>query len=209
MAGVFDVRGEPSHGVSRPLYKTSPISSSSPGASRHVRDRDQSLERLAEDPRDAERDPYWSGCERRPESVSGESAGSETAEAFWDGALAAAARDERIVLGAWDGEVLVGTVTLLLDCPPNQPHRAEIAKLMTRLSHRGRGVAAALMRAAESRAVERARTLLVLDTATEGGASGLYEKLGFVLAGTIPDYALKPHGGLTGTMVLEADRREP
>ena len=125
----------------------------------------------------------------------------ETADAFWEDALAAAARDERIVLGAWDGEVLAGTVTLLLDCPPNQPHRAEIAKLMTRLSHRGRGVAATLMRAAERRAVERSRTLLVLDTATEGGASGLYEKLGFVLAGTIPDYALKPHGGLTGTMV--------
>ena len=125
----------------------------------------------------------------------------ETARAFWDDALSAAARDERIVLGAWDGEGLVGTVTLLLDCPPNQPHRAEIAKLMTRLSHRGRGVAAALMRAAESSAVERARTLLVLDTATEGGASGLYEKLGFVFAGEIPDYALKPHGGLTGTMI--------
>jgi ribosomal protein S18 acetylase RimI-like enzyme len=126
---------------------------------------------------------------------------AETARAFWDDALAAAARDERIVLGAWDGDVLAGTVTLLLDCPPNQPHRAEIAKLMTRLSHRGRGVAAALMRAAESRAVELARTLLVLDTATDGGASGLYEKLGFVFAGEIPDYALKPHGGLTGTRI--------
>jgi ribosomal protein S18 acetylase RimI-like enzyme len=125
----------------------------------------------------------------------------ERARAFWDDALAAAARDERIVLGAWDGEVLAGTVTLLLDCPPNQPHRAEIAKLVTRLSHRGRGVAAALMRAAEDLAVERERTLLVLDTATEGGASGLYERLGFVLAGEIPDYALKPHGGLTGTMI--------
>ncbi len=125
----------------------------------------------------------------------------ETARAFWDDALAAAARDERIVLGAWDDEILAGTVTLLLDCPPNQPHRAEIAKLMTRPSYRGRGVAAALMRAAESKAVERARTLLVLDTAVEGGASELYEKLGFVLAGTIPDYALKPHGGLTGTMI--------
>jgi ribosomal protein S18 acetylase RimI-like enzyme len=125
----------------------------------------------------------------------------ETAAAFWDGALAAAARDERVVLGAWDGEVLAGTVTLLLDCPPNQPHRAEISKLMTRLSHRGRGVAAALMRAAEGLAVERARTLLVLDTATEGGASGLYEGLGFTLAGEIPDYALKPHGGLSGTLI--------
>ena len=57
------------------------------------------------------------------------------------------------------------------------------------------------MRAAESRAGERARTLLVLDTAVEGGASKLYEKLGFVHAGTIPDYALKPHGGLTGTRI--------
>lgn len=123
------------------------------------------------------------------------------ATAFWRGALAAAGRGDRIVLGAWDGEILAGTVTLLLDCPPNQPHRAEIAKLMTALSHRGRGVAAALMRAAEALAVERGRTLLVLDTAAEGGAAGLYEGLGYVLAGVIPDYALKPHGGLTGTMI--------
>jgi ribosomal protein S18 acetylase RimI-like enzyme len=123
------------------------------------------------------------------------------ARAFWDDALAAAGRGERIVLGAWDGEVLAGTVTLLLDCPPNQPHRAEIAKMMTRTSHRGRGFASALMREAEALAVKRARTLLVLDTAVEDGASGLYEKQGFVLAGTIPDYALKPHGGLTGTKV--------
>ena len=125
----------------------------------------------------------------------------EAARAFWDGALAAAGRGERVVLGAWDGEVLAGTATLLLDCPPNQPHRAEIAKLMTRVSHRGRGVAAALMRKAEALAVQRGRTLLVLGTATEGGASGLYEGLGYVLAGTIPDYAFKPHGGLTGTMI--------
>ena len=92
-------------------------------------------------------------------------------------------------------------MTLLLNCPPNQPHRAEIAKLMTRLSHRRRGVAAALMEAAERSAVERARTLLTLDTAVEDGASKLYEGLGFTLAGVIPDYALKPHGGLTGTMI--------
>ena len=125
----------------------------------------------------------------------------ETATAFWDNALAAAARNERVVLGAWSGEDLVGTVTLLLDCPPNQPHRAEIAKLMTRLDWRGRGVATVLMQAAEALAVERGRTLLTLDTATEGGASGLYERLGFTLAGVIPDYALKPHGGLTGTLI--------
>jgi ribosomal protein S18 acetylase RimI-like enzyme len=89
----------------------------------------------------------------------------------------------------------------LLQLPPNQPHRAEIAKMMTRISHRGQGVAKALMRAAESMAAERGRTLLVLDTAVEDGASGLYERLGFKLSGVIPDYALKPHGGLTGTMI--------
>lgn len=121
------------------------------------------------------------------------------ADAFWDGSLAAAARGERVILGAWDGETLAGTVTLLLDLPPNQPHRGEIAKMMTRVSHRGRGVAKALMVELERIAVERGRTLLTLDTATDEGAGGLYQKLGFIYAGTLPEYALKPHGGLTGT----------
>jgi ribosomal protein S18 acetylase RimI-like enzyme len=125
----------------------------------------------------------------------------EAAFAFWRGSLAAAGRGERIILGGFDGDELIGTVTLLLDLPPNQPHRAEIAKMMTRVSHRGRGVATALMRAAERLAAERGRTLLVLDTAVEDGASRLYEALGFSLTGVIPDYALKPHGGLTGTMI--------
>ena len=125
----------------------------------------------------------------------------EAADAFWDNALAAAGRDERIILGAWDGDLLVGTVTLLLDCPPNQPHRAEIAQMMTRLGYRGRGIATSLMRTAEQLAVQRNRMLLVLDTATDGGAAGLYEKLGFTLAGEIPDYAFKPLGGLSGTLL--------
>ena len=123
------------------------------------------------------------------------------AEAFWEKSLRAAARGERVVLGAWDGAALIGTVTLLLDFPPNQPHRAEIAKLMTSVDQRGKGVATRLMQAAERLAGEKGRTLLVLDTAAEEGASGLYEKLGFTLTGEIPDYALKPHGGLTGTLI--------
>ena len=80
----------------------------------------------------------------------------QVAAAFWDQALAASARGERIVFGAWDGEVLAGTVTLLLDCPPNQPHRAEIAKLMTRQSHRGRGSVARNLRGAIGAAAWRA-----------------------------------------------------
>ncbi|MBB6242926.1 GNAT family N-acetyltransferase [Rhodanobacter sp. MP1X3] len=125
----------------------------------------------------------------------------ETAKAFWNDSLAVAAIGKRVVLGAWDGEMIVGTVTVLLDCPPNQPHRAEIAKLMTRLSHRGQGIAVALMHAAEAMAIQNHRNLLVLDTAVDGGASALYDGLGFTLAGVIPDYALKPHGGLTGTKI--------
>ncbi|PBB95414.1 GNAT family N-acetyltransferase [Mesorhizobium sp. WSM3862] len=133
----------------------------------------------------------------------------DAAHEFWRKSLAAAARGERALLGAWDGEALVGTVTLLLDCPPNQPHRAEIAKLMTRLDSRGKGIATSLMRAAEELAVKKGRTLLVLDTASEEGAADLYERLGFSLTGEIPNYALKPHGGLTGTLIYWKRIGEP
>lgn len=123
------------------------------------------------------------------------------AEDFWSGALASAARGERTVLGAWEGPLLLGTVTLLHKLPPNQPHRAEIAKMMTLPPARGRGVATALLQAAEALAVQRGKSLLVLDTAADGGASALYERLGYARCGEIPDYALKPHGGLTSTLL--------
>jgi ribosomal protein S18 acetylase RimI-like enzyme len=125
----------------------------------------------------------------------------DAAREFWERSLAAADRGERIVLGARVDGLLAGTVTLLIDFPPNQLHRGEIAKLMTRFSHRGRGIAAALVREAERLAVAHGRTLLVLDTATDGGASGLYEGLGFTLSGEIPDFALTPYGLLTGTRI--------
>ena len=123
------------------------------------------------------------------------------AAAFWTRSLMAADRGERVVFGAFEGEELVSTLTLHLDCPPNQPHRAEFAKMMTRPTHRGRGLASALIRAAEAEATARGRRLVVLDTASDEGAAGLYERHGFKLAGEIPDYALKPHGGLTGTLL--------
>jgi len=133
----------------------------------------------------------------------------EAADAFWRHSLASAERGERIVFGAFDGEYLVGTVTLLLGLPPNQPHRAEIAKMMTRISHRGRGIATALLHAAERAAIERGRWLMVLDTAVDEGASGLYERVGFNLSGIIPDYAFRPHGGLTGTMIYWKRLQQP
>lgn len=121
------------------------------------------------------------------------------AEAFWQRSLDAAGRGERVVLGAFDGSALAGTLTLLLDAPPNQPHRGELAKMMTRHSHRGRGIATALLVEAERLALQQGRWLLTLDTASEGGAAPLYRKLGYTYAGTLPDYALKPQGGLVGT----------
>jgi GNAT superfamily N-acetyltransferase len=124
----------------------------------------------------------------------------QAAEAFWDDSLASADRGERIVLGAFDDDELVGTLTLILKLSQNQPHRAELAKMMTRISHRHRGIATRLLQEAERMALEKGRWLLVLDTAEDGGAAGLYESVGFTLAGIIPDYAYKPHGGLNGTM---------
>ncbi len=123
------------------------------------------------------------------------------AQQFWEGALHAASLGERIILVALEGAQLVGTVTLLLNCPPNQPHRAEIAKLMTRAERRGRGIGRALVEEAEKRAVQLGRFLITLDTASEQGAAGFYEKLGYQRAGEIPYYAYKPHGGLTGTIL--------
>lgn len=125
----------------------------------------------------------------------------QDAASFWTQSLLAAGRGERIVLGARLDGALAATVTLGLATPPNQPHRADIAKMMTRVAYRGRGLATALMVEAERLASERGRWLLTLDTAEEEGASGFYEALGYSRAGLIPEYALKPHGGLTGTIL--------
>ena len=123
----------------------------------------------------------------------------EDAIGFWRDSLAAAERGERIVFGACEEGKVVATVTLITRLPPNQPHRAEIAKMMTAPAHRGRGLARALLDAAEVEARALGKTHLLLDTASDEGASGLYEKAGFQFAGEIPEFALKPHGGLTGT----------
>lgn len=122
----------------------------------------------------------------------------DKARAFWERSFA---DPGKTVFGAWIGEELVGTVTLVTGLPENQPHRAEIAKMMVRVAQRGRGIASALLQAAEAAARAAGRTHLMLDTATDGGAAGLYERQGFRYVGEVPDYALKPHGGLTGTRI--------
>ena len=120
------------------------------------------------------------------------------AVAFWRGVADSAARGERVLLVAEDDEGIVGTVQLVLQQPENQPHRADVAKMLVHRRARRRGVGALLMQAAEDAARAHGRTLLVLDTASQE-AERLYERAGWTRLGVIPGYALLPRGGLCDT----------
>ena len=124
----------------------------------------------------------------------------ERADAFWQRVAAGVAAGERALLVAEDDAgIIVGTVQLVLDQPENQPHRADIAKMLVLRRARRQGIAERLMRAAEEVAREAGKTLLVLDTVTGGDAERLYARLGWQRVGVIPDYALWPQGGLCAT----------
>lgn len=129
----------------------------------------------------------------------------ERAMAFWNKVAAGAAAGERVVLVAEDSEGICGTVQLILDLPENQPHRADVAKMLVHRRARRRGLGEALMRAAEVEAKKRARTLLVLDAVTGGDAARLYEKLGWIKVGDVPRFALMPDGAECGTTYYYRD----
>lgn len=118
--------------------------------------------------------------------------------AFWQGVGAGVARGERALFVAEDESGIVGTVQLVLEQPENQPHRADLSKMLVRRSARRRGLGEALMRAAESAARECGKSLLVLDTAS-ADAERLYARLGWQRCGSVPGFALLPHGGLCAT----------
>jgi len=124
------------------------------------------------------------------------------AEAFFSRAAREAAAGRRVVFGAWDGDALVGTVQLLLDTPPNQPHRGEIAKMLVLRKARRRGFGRSLMLAAEAEAKARGRTLLTFDTMAGSAAEKLYLGLGYRRVGEIPDYALWPDGSGPGATAI-------
>ena len=116
----------------------------------------------------------------------------EQARGVFEDFAAEVERGRRLILAAFaDGEV-VGTVQVILALPPNQPHRAEIAKLLVHRSARRRGIAELLMDHAEAEARAEGKTLLVLDTVTGDSAERLYERLGWTRVGVIPSYALYP-----------------
>ncbi|CDY77646.1 GCN5-related N-acetyltransferase [Caballeronia glathei] len=124
----------------------------------------------------------------------------EKAVAFWRGVAEGVARGERALVIAEDGEGrIVGTVQMVLSQPDNQPHRADIAKMLVHRRARRRGIAQRLMNAIDEIAREEGKTVLVLDTVTGGDAERLYERTGWQRAGVVPKYALMPDGAFCAT----------
>ncbi|WP_250455294.1 GNAT family N-acetyltransferase [Caballeronia sp. ATUFL_M2_KS44] len=132
----------------------------------------------------------------------------ETAVQFWADVARSVMRDERTVLVAEDakGRVL-GTVQLIIAQPENQPHRADVAKMLVRRDARRRGIAARLMQAVDESARSAGKSVLVLDTVTGGDAERLYHRAGWERVGSVPNYALMPDGTSCGTTFFHKQLR--
>ncbi len=119
----------------------------------------------------------------------------ERAQAFWRRVAQGVAAGERLLFVAEDDAGRIcGSLSLVVDLPDNQPHRADVSKMLVHRRARRQGLAERLLRTLEARARELGRTTLVLDTVTGSDASRLYERLGWQRAGDIPAYALMPDG---------------
>jgi GNAT superfamily N-acetyltransferase len=129
----------------------------------------------------------------------------DRAVAFWRRVAQGVAAGERALLIAEDAQGLCGTAQLVFDLPENQPHRADLSKMLVHRRVRRQGLASALLRAAEATARDCGKTLLVLDAVTGGDAERLYERMGWQRVGAIPGYALFPQGGLCSTTVFYRD----
>ncbi|GAB2185151.1 N-acetyltransferase family protein [Roseibium sp. LAB1] len=131
----------------------------------------------------------------------------EKAEAFWAGKLPAIESGEAFLLAARQGSEIAGVVMLVKAGADNQPHRADVAKLMVHPDHRRKGLARKLMTAIDGLAMSVNRWMLVLDTVTGDRAEKLYPTCGYQKAGVIPDYAYNSHGHLDATTVFYKDLR--
>jgi len=123
---------------------------------------------------------------------------------YWRRVGAELAGGNKVLLAARDrAGRLIGSGQLALEPRSNGRHRAEVQKLLVLAAQRGRGAGTALMQALEAAARARGRTLLFLDT-SEGasGAAGLYQRLGYLHCGGIPDYAMDPDGTLKPNVIF-------
>ena len=122
------------------------------------------------------------------------------AQDFWRGVADGVARGDRALLVAEDeAHGIIGTVQVVFAQPENQPHRADIAKMLVHRRARRCGVGGLLMQAGEAVALAAGKTVLVLDTATGSDAERLYQRMGWNRVGEVPDYALWPDGRLCST----------
>lgn len=118
----------------------------------------------------------------------------ERALAFWRGVAEGVNAGKRAILVAEDEQGICGTVQLVFDLPDNQPHRADLVKMLVHRRARRKGLAAALLTAAETTARDCGKTVLVLDAVTDGDAARLYARMGWVRVGDVPNFALMPDG---------------
>jgi GNAT superfamily N-acetyltransferase len=124
----------------------------------------------------------------------------DKALAFWRKVIDGVARGERVLLVACDAAAgIVGTVQLLLAMPDNQPHRADVAKMLVHRRARRQGVARQLLAALDAQARVEGRSVLVLDTVTGGAAERLYQSAGWQRVGEVPQFALMPDGPYCST----------
>lgn len=121
------------------------------------------------------------------------------ARPYWRDVAEAVGAGDTLLAVAVRGTRAVGTVQVGLKQSPNQPHRGDLRKLLVHRSARGLGLSRLLMEAAERKAAEAGKTLLVLDTATGSPAEAIYPRFGWQRVGTVPDYALYPDGRYCGT----------
>lgn len=126
----------------------------------------------------------------------------DEARAFFESVEPGVATGTRLLLAAFLDDQVVGTVQVTAAWPPNQPHRADVAKLLVRRSARNHGIGRLLMEQAEAEAREQGWTLLVLDTVTGDPAERLYERMGWTKVGVIPNFALYPDGRPCDTTVF-------
>ena len=129
----------------------------------------------------------------------------ERATAFWRKVADGVRAGQRALIVAEDDRGVCGTVQLIFDLPENQPHRADLAKMLVHRRARRQGLGATLLQAAEATARACGKTLLVLDAVTDGDAARLYARLGWVRVGDIPHYALFPQGGFCSTTYFYKD----
>jgi len=125
----------------------------------------------------------------------------EDAADYWRGAMAAIDAGSRILLGAWQDHVLVGTVQLDLCMKANGGNRAEVQKLLVHSGARRGGIGTALMAAAEAQALALGRGLLFLDTEAGSAAEALYARLGYTRVGELPEYCATPGGAWRATAI--------